>query len=138
MSHTIQHRGRVERIAKDIVFVRVERQSACAGCHAKGLCGERGSERIIEVKTPYASTYEVGDSVVVALLRPSMGWSSIVWGYISPLATLLVTLLGLKAFGVGDGAAAVASIVAVGIYYVALYIMRHKFERRIQFTIIKE
>ncbi|MBQ8366414.1 MAG: SoxR reducing system RseC family protein [Alistipes sp.] len=138
MSHTLQHRGKVERIEGGKVFVRVEKQTACAGCHAKGLCGEKGEARIMEVATPYASTFEVGESVVVALVRESMGWSSVVWGYVLPLVALLAVLFGSKAFGAEDGIAAAGSIVAVVIYYVVLYALRSKFERRIQFTIIKE
>lgn len=138
MSHTLRHRGKVERIEGDKVFVRVEKQSACAACHAKGLCGEKDEARIMEVATPYASTFEVGESVVVALVRESMGWSSVVWGYVLPLAVLLAVLFGAKALGAEDGIAAVASIVAVAIYYVVLYALRSKFEKRIQFTIIKE
>ena len=138
MSHTLQHRGKVERVEGSKVFVRVEKQTACAGCHAKGLCGEKGEARIMEVATPYASTFEVGESVVVALVRESMGWSSVIWGYVLPLMVLLAVLFGFKAFGAEDGIAAVASIVAVAIYYVVLYALRSKFERRIQFTIIKE
>ena len=53
----IQHRGIVERIDGNRVFVKVERGTACQSCHAKGLCGEQGSERIIEVSTPYASSF---------------------------------------------------------------------------------
>ena len=138
MSHTLQHRGKVERVEEGKVFVRVEKQTACAGCHAKGLCGEKGEARIMEVATPYASTFEVGESVVVALLSASMGWSSIVWGYVMPLVVLLVVLFSLKAIGTEDGIAAVASIAAVALYYVVLYALRSKFEKRIQFTIIKE
>lgn len=138
MSQNIQHRGKVERIEGDKVFVRVEKQTACSGCHAKGMCGEKGAERIMEVSTPHASSFTVGESVVVALLRPSMGWSSVAWGYVLPLVVLLSVLFGFKALGMEDGVSAVASIGAVVVYYVAMYIMRHKFEQRIQFTIIKE
>lgn len=138
MSNTIQHRGKVERIESSKVFVRVEQQTACAGCHAKGLCGQKGAERVMEVVTPHASTFEVGQSVMVALVRHSMGWSSLLWGYVWPLVMLLATLLGAKALGAEDGTAAVASIAAVAAYYVVLYLVRHKFEKRIQFTIIKE
>ena len=138
MSHTLQHRGKVDHITNDKVFVRVEKQGACAGCHAKGLCGERGDERIMEVTTPYASTFEVGESVVVALVKRSMGWSSVAWGYMFPLVVLLGVLFGAKALEADNGLAAVTSIVAVAIYYVVLYALRGMFEKRIQFTIIKE
>lgn len=139
MSHTIQHRGIVERIDRDAVFVAVEQQTACAGCHAKSVCGVGSDEkRIIEVVTPYAASYEVGERVIVALLRNSMGLSSIIWGYVMPLVVLLAVLFGAKLLGAGDGVAAVATLISVALYYVALYLARSYFARKIQFTIIKE
>ena len=139
MAHTIQHRGVVERVEGDRVFVAVEQQSACAGCHAKGMCSAGSAEkRTIEVRTPHASTYEVDERVVVALQQASMGLSSVVWGYVMPLVVLLVVLVGAKIAGVGDGPAAVATRVGVAIYYVGLYLARRRFERVIKFTIIKE
>lgn len=139
MSHTIQHRGIVERIDHDKVFVAVEQQGACAGCHAKSICSVGGdNRRIIEVITPYASSYEVGDRVIVALLRNSMGVSSIIWGYVMPLVVLLVALFGAKLSGAKDGVAAVATLISIGLYYLALYLARNYFARKIQFTIIKE
>lgn len=134
----IQHDAVVERIEGDKVIVRVEKRGACAGCHAKGICGESGSERIIEVRTPYASEFKTGDKVVVALLKPSMGMTSVVWGYILPLIVLVAILFGCKSLGVGDGPSALASIVAVALYYVGIYFTRKIFERKIEFTIFKE
>ena len=119
-------------------MVSVKSESACAGCHAKGICGESGSERLVKVKTTYASEYSVGDRVVVALLRESMAMSSVVWGYVVPLVVLLVALFGSTGFGLTEGASALISIVAVAIYYVGLYLARRVFERKIEFTIFKE
>lgn len=139
MSNTIQHRGTVERIDHDTVFVAVEQQTACAGCHAKSVCSVGDAERrIIEVVTPYASSYEVGERVIVALLRNSMGLSSIIWGYVMPLVVLLVVLFGAKLLGAEDGVAALATLLSIALYYVALYLARSYFARKIQFTIIKE
>ena len=139
MGHTIQHRGVVERVEGDRVFVAVEQQSACAGCHAKGMCSAGSTEkRTIEVRTPYALTFEVDERVVVALQQASMGLSSVVWGYVMPLVVLLVVLVGAKIAGVDDGPAAVATLVGVAIYYVGLYLARRRFDKVIKFTIIKE
>lgn len=138
MSVTIQHRGVVERIDGDKVFVKVEKESACQACHAKGLCGERGGVRIIEVTTEYASSFAVGEAVVVALLKGRMAISSLVWGYLIPLVVLLVVLLSLHGLGVEDGIAAISTLGAVALYYVVLYLRRRQFEKKIQFTIIKE
>lgn len=138
MGSSVQHRGIVERIVGDIVYVSVEQQSACAACHAKGICTEQGAKRTIEVRSEHASQYNVGDRVIVALLNNAMGFSSIIWGYMLPLVVLIVGLLLCKAIGLGDGPSAVISIVAVAIYYGAMYIFRNKIEKKIQFTIIKE
>lgn len=134
----IQHDAVVERIEGDKVIVRVEKRGACAGCHAKGICGESGSERIIAISTPYASEFKTGDKVVVALLKPSMGMTSVVWGYLLPLIVLVAILFGCKSLGVEDGPSALASIVAVALYYVGIYFTRKIFERKIEFTIFKE
>ena len=52
--------------------------------------------------------------------------------------SLLGVLFGTKAFGLDDGIAAVSSMGAMSLYFVALYLMRKMFDRIIKFTIIKE
>ena len=138
MGSALQHKGVVVGVEANVVTVSVMAESACAGCHAKGICGESGAERIIRVATSAASEYSVGDRVVVALLKQSMAMSSVVWGYMIPLVVLLVALFGGVALGLSDGVAAIKSIVAVAIYYAGLYLARKIFERKIEFTIFKE
>ena len=138
MNPSIQHRGIVERVEADVVVLRVEKQSACSSCFAQGVCGEKGVERVIEVTTPYAANYTAGERVIVALLKNSMGYSSILWGYLIPLVVLLAVLFGAHLAGVGDGPAALSSLVAIAIYYAVLYVKRNYFKKKIQFTIIKE
>lgn len=138
MSSNIHHIGIVEHIEGCRVRVVVPQQSACSGCHAKGVCGEQGKERVIEVETPNAEAFSVGERVRVALLHNNMAFSSVVWGYMLPLAVLIATLLILKGIGLEDGAAALLSIGAVGVYYAALCVFRNKIDKKIKFTIIKE
>lgn len=138
MKRSVEHRGIVERIEDNVVMVKVERQSACAGCHAKGLCGESGQERIIEVRTPYAKEFQPAERVIVALERESMGFMSVVWAYLLPLVLLLAVLFSAHALGLGDGPAAIASLASTAAYYVMLYILRRHIDRKIKFTIIKE
>ena len=138
MSSVIQHRGIVERVESDKVFVKVEKESACQGCHAKGLCGERGGVRIIEVSAEHASTFVEGEAVIVALLRIRMAASSVLWGYMIPLVVLLVVLFVLHGLGVNDAITALSTLCAVALYYLGLYLKRRQFEKKIKFTIIKE
>ena len=138
MGRRIEHRGVVESVATGVVMVRTERKTACAECHAKGLCGEQGGERVIKVDTAEASTFEPGDKVIVALENTTMAFSAILWAYLFPLCILLAVLFSAHALGFSDGVAALASLGATAIYYVVLYIMRRYFDRKIKFTIIKE
>lgn len=134
----IQHRGVVESIAQNVVNVKVQKEGACAGCHAKALCGEKGEDRIIEVHTTNAEEYTVGERVIVALEQGKMSLTSLLWAYLLPLVVLLGVLFTAHALGLSDGPAAIASIVAIAIYYVVLYLIRGYIERKIKFTIIKE
>jgi sigma-E factor negative regulatory protein RseC len=135
---SIEHRGTIDRIEGDVIMVKVEKQTACAGCHAKGLCGEKGEERIIKVRTPNTEDFKLNDRVIVALERGSMGIMSVVWAYLLPLVVLLAVLFMAKALGLGDGPAATASLIATATYYILLYVLRRVIERKIKFTIIKE
>ena len=118
--------------------VVVSQQGACDGCHAKGVCGEKGKERVIDVVTPHAAEFSVGERVIVALLNRNMAYSSVVWAYLLPLVVLLVALFGMKAFGASDGTSALVAIAAIALYYAGLYIFRNKIDKKIEFTIIKE
>ena len=138
MHPTIQHRGVVESVSTDTVIVSVMPESACAGCHARGVCGERGEKREIVVKTPYAKEYASGERVIVALEHNRMGLISVVWSYVLPLVILLSVLFGARTLGANDGIAAMSSMTAISLYYVALYLMRKMFDKQIKFTIIKE
>jgi positive regulator of sigma E activity len=55
-----------------------------------------------------------------------------------PLVLLMVVLFGSSALGASEGLSALLAIVSIVIYYVVLYIMRRRFDRMIEFTIIKE
>ena len=138
MGRRIEHRGVVESVATGVVMVRTERKTACAECHAKGLCGEQGGERLIRVATAEASAFATGDRVIVALENTSMAFSAILWAYIFPLCILLAVLFLAHALKFSDGVAALASLGITALYYVVLYTVRRYFERKIKFTIIKE
>lgn len=138
MSAPIRHIGIVRRVDDSTVYVVVERQSACAACHARQICGVDSGERVIGVKTAHASSFRQGDRVEVALRRRSMGIASILWGYVMPLFVLLLSLFAAKLAGAADGPAACVTLAAVIAYYIILYVLREYMGRKIQFTIIKQ
>jgi sigma-E factor negative regulatory protein RseC len=137
MANQLQHRGVVERIEADTIYVSVVPESACAGCHAKGICGERGEKREIVVKTRYAAEYAVGERVVVATKMP-MGLMAVFYSYVLPAIVLVATLAAVVGLGGSEEVAAIASLAAVALYYTALWIARERISRKISFTIHKE
>ena len=138
MSRPIEHTGVVERIDGSKITVVVEQQSACAACHAKGLCSEQGSRKVIEADSDNPELFSIGDTARVALRSNRMALQSVVWGYVLPFVVLIVALVVAKVLGATDGIAALATLLSVALYYVVLYTLRHYFERNIKFTITKE
>lgn len=138
MSH-IKHSGEVVRIEQDRVYVRMTVNSACSGCHAKAVCGvDESKEKVVEVENIEASDYHIGESVEVALQSGSMGAKAVVLTYVVPFFVLVIALVGAVALGLGEGLAVVAALSSVAMYYLLLYVLRHKIKNTIKFIIIKQ
>ena len=67
-----------------------------------------------------------------------MGIKSVVLAYVVPLIVLCAVLLGAVAAGVGQGLAALLSLVGVACYYAVLYLLRGRMENTIKFIITKQ
>ena len=135
----VKHCGEVVRVEGQSVFVRMTVNSACSGCHAKGVCGaSEKTDKIVEVVTSDASAYEAGESVEVALMRNDMGPKSVILAYVVPFFVLTIALVGALAVGASEGVAVVAALVGVVVWYMVLYALRSKIKDRIKFIIIKQ
>ena len=135
----IKHSGEVIRTESGRVYVRMSVDSACSGCHARMVCGvDESKDRVVEVATPMAHDYQVGDCVEVALRQKSMGTISVVLAYVVPFFVLTLLLVGLSALGVSEAAAAGVALAGVALYYVVLWLMRDRVKSRIEFTITKQ
>lgn len=138
MSH-IKHSGEVVRIEQDRVYVRMTVNSACSGCHAKAVCGvDESKEKVVEVENIEAADYYIGESVEVALQSVSMGAKAVVLTYVVPFFVLVIALVGAVVLGLGEGSAVVAALSGVAVYYLLLYVLRHKIKNTIKFIIIKQ
>ncbi len=130
--------GVVTKVVDGVVWVDVERTSACAQCHSKsscvGLTGETTQTFKIEAKD--ANTFNVGDSVKVKVEKGSARLSLLLV-YIIPLAVLILTLVVAAVAGVSDDVAGVVTIVFLAIYYTVLYLFRGRVEKKMSFKIEK-
>lgn len=133
----ISHAGRIVDITPSVTTVEIISSSACASCHAKGLCGVSEEQvKIIELPTdPYAS-YVKGDEVDVCL-KKSMGLKAVWISYVIPLIILMILILTLSAVTVHEVLVGLVAIGGVALYYLVIYLCRDLLARDYVFYIGK-
>ena len=130
----ISHIGKIVDIAPDFITVEIVAESACATCHAAGLCGTAdATHKAISVPATVGD-WKVGQEVQV-LLKRSMGFKAVWLAYAIPLVVLMAVLLGLNSAGVGELASGLAAIGAVGVYYLFLLLFRDRLSNEYSFYI---
>ena len=135
MREQVMHTGQVVSMTPKTTTVQIVSQSACAQCHAAGLCGlSEYTEKAIQVPTDPYATYSVGDEVQV-VLKASMGMKAVWIAYFFPLVVLLAVALGLIALGVSEVVSGLAGIAAVGLYYLGVWLLRDRLQNEYVFTI---
>ena len=129
----ITHKGRIVAIDPDITTIEIIAESACATCHAKGLCG-LGEEKVkqVQVRTSAWTPRQVGDEVEV-VLKKSMGYKAVFIAYGLPLVVLFAALMLLGALGVGELWAGLGALGAVAVCYFVLFLFRNKISKDYSF-----
>ncbi|HAM09029.1 MAG TPA: Fis family transcriptional regulator [Bacteroidales bacterium] len=132
-TNTINHTGIVQKSDNESVTVIISSESACAGCHAKGICSLSGKEeKLVVVKGNY-NVCE-GETVTV-VMKQSTGFTALFLGYLLPLI-LVVTSLGimvtLRYPELLSGVLSIASLIP---YYLILFFFRKKINDKFVFSI---
>jgi sigma-E factor negative regulatory protein RseC len=129
----IDHEGIVQKVADKSVFVSISSATACSGCHAEGSCSLSGQEeKIIEVSGNY--NVKPGDTVTI-LMKQSLGYSALLFGYILPLifvVTLLIILISLKLTELSAGLISIAILIP---YYMVLFFFRKRINEKFIFML---
>ncbi len=133
----IRHSGIVKEITHSTIVVEIEGKSACSQCHAKGACAASESKikRIDVRRTPNVEV-EVGERVEV-VLKASLGLKAVFISYVLPLIILLILLLTLPNMGVSELLTGLISLLAVGGYFVVIYLLRKRLAAQFDFVIAK-
>ena len=70
MAEAVSHKGRIIAFNNESVSVEIVSESACASCHAAGLCGvSEIKKKIVDVPVRGATDYQIGQEVEVCLAR---------------------------------------------------------------------
>ena len=122
----ISHKGVIKSITPELTTVEILSTSACAECHAKGMCGVAESKiKEISVPTDPYSEHSAGDEVEV-VLKKSMGLKAVWISYVIPLLILMILILSLSSVNVHEVYAGLGAIAGVALYYLVIYLMRNR------------
>ncbi|MBP5210424.1 MAG: SoxR reducing system RseC family protein [Bacteroidales bacterium] len=136
----IEHEGTVIEIGKDTVSVEIVNKSACASCHARGVCNaSEESVRVIEIPYTISSLvedYQVGEKVNV-ILGSYLGISAVFLAYVLPLVLLILSIVLLPVAGLTELQTGISAIGIVALYYIVLALFRSKLNRVYSFSIEK-
>ena len=134
---SVDHKGTIIEITEGNIKVEIINKSMCAACHAKGFCTTGDTkDKVIDVAYFNNGEYSVGDSVVVTMKR-SMGFKAVWISYVFPLLILLIFLLTLHSLGFGELLAGSSLVLALGVYYLVVYLLRDRISTDFVFTIAK-
>lgn len=133
----VDHEGIIERIEHDVARVKIRSESACASCHAKGVCGAAGQEeKYMEIPVE-DSSFTAGEKVRVQVAR-RLGFRAVALGYFYPFLLLMTILLTLTLAGMGELKAGIWALGSLVPYYLALYVLRKRVDTAFRFTMIKQ
>lgn len=137
MEKRIRHEGVVESVGPHAVKVRIMQTSACAACQAASFChASESKEKMVDVFTSSASSFEKGDSVVV-WATAAVASRALLWAFAIPFVLMVTVLIVLMETIGHEGIAAVASLLSLLPYYGVLYLLRHRMRRQLTFGIEK-
>lgn len=135
---SIAHDGIIVEITPDFTTVEILSSSACASCHAKGLCGMSEEEKkLIMVPTDPYTVYSEGQQVKV-MTKKSMGLKAVWISYVIPLLILLILILSLSSVIGNEAYVGLAAIAGVALYYFVIWLLRNKLESEFVFYIEKK
>lgn len=131
---TVDHLGTVQEITTNDIMVKILSQSACAACHANGICGVSDStDKVVVVHKPNHN-YCVGQDVKV-VLKQTLGFRALLLGYLTPFLIVVTILIVLSSVGFTEGKAGLVSLLVLVPYYFGLYLFRNLISKQFNFDI---
>ncbi len=133
----IEHEGIIISKSGDCAVVEIVSKSACADCHAKGMCSASDmKKKHVDVRS-MGEGYAVGEKVRVVAAE-SLGVSAILLAYVMPLLVVVLVLVACAVAKTDDAMAGLSSLGAAAIYFVVLALFRGRLQRTFIFSIQKQ
>ena len=133
MSHTkIKHEGVVVGFKNEFALVKIMVLSACASCHAKGVCSAADmAEKIVE--TVPIEKVEKGDKVIVEM-EEKLGFKAVIISFLIPFIILMITVFSVSYFTGSETTAAFSGLGILVPYYIVIYLLKNRLRRSFIFN----
>ncbi|MDR2834887.1 MAG: SoxR reducing system RseC family protein [Bacteroidales bacterium] len=132
----LEHVGIISKKENNKFTVELEVQSACASCHAKGMCTSLDSKTKKVETFSTDDSFEIGEKVLVKM-KESLGFKAIFFGYILPFIVMFATIIILLNIFHSEGIAGLFGILSLLPYYLSLYMFRENLDKKFVFIIEK-
>lgn len=135
MNNRIRHLGVVDNVDSGCIKVRIVQTSACSSCKMSANCNASESkEKIVDIYDDNSRGLKVGDNIIVTASL-STGFWAVVLSSVIPLALLIVVLAAVFFITKNEIYAALFSLGSLLPYYILLYCVRDKIQKRLSFHI---
>jgi len=133
---TIDHIGWVDSISGQSATIKINSQSACASCHAKGACSAADQEEKTLVLPTEGRPFLVGEQVRVHIAR-KLGLKAVAVGYLYPFLLLMIVLISLTSFGLPELQAGLFALLSLFPYYLVIFLLKDRLNRNFTFKLEK-
>ena len=117
------------------VIVSIAQESACSTCAAAQLCqSSNNREKYMEIPCTNARSYEVGQEVSI-IGELGLGLRATFFAYVIPVIILMIVLIVVSKLTGSEGWGAMAALFSLIPYYIIIYILREKMQRKFTFRI---
>lgn len=132
----IEHEGIIQSISGNSVQVLIVQNSACAGCHAQGVCTAADkTEKIINAQA--METLQAGDKVKV-YAQQRLGLKAVLLAFVIPFLLILITLAVAGVFIDKEAVTGTIALAVLVPYYIILSFFKGKLQKEFVFYAVKE
>lgn len=136
----IDHTGRITAIdeEKNLLTVSLTEQADCGECPAGKLCNNFAPDKnTVEIPVADSRQYKVGDFVTVRGTE-RLHRKAIMLATVIPSLALIAVMIGIYLLTASQLAACLSGIGAMLLFFLGLYLMRHKLAHEFVFDVIKQ
>lgn len=133
-NETIQHTGVIVGIHEGIAEVKILQTSACAECHAKGMCSAAEmKEKVVEAELR-SDDYNIGDTVNI-VGKSSLGILAVLLAYVMPFLLIIITMLVLNIFIDNELIVGTISLCTLVPYFIIMRLFNKRMNTKFRFYV---